>query len=219
MKDIQGRLEVRWDTYWSGFMNSPLIEFVRFRLVAGAYDRLVRHLPATVEIKRICELGAGTGTMSKYLARRYSSAVVLVDSNAEALRLSGELFEGQAVSCQRVEKDVFDLEALHGAFDLVHSGGLIEHFIGAARREIVPVHCRLAGPGGRVIILVPVRNWFYRLLNEGVFRAFKLLQDIPEVPWSLAELEEALRLCGFRIVARTMVLTELGVLAERIAGD
>lgn len=209
-----GRLEVDWDGYWQGFMSIPLIEAVRFALIKGACERLLKQFPRR-EGCRFCELGAGTASVSRYLGDTYQADITIVDSNPRALDLSRGTFAGFPRRFHAVPRDVFDLKDYEGRFDLVHSGGLIEHFVGEARDRIIEAHCALAKDHGYLMILVPIRNTWYKILNEGIFKGLRLLDHIPEVPWSLEELEAELQRRGFRIIATTTVITELGVLARR----
>ena len=214
VQSIQGRLNVNWDSYWNGFIKIPLIEPLRFYLIKRACDRLVKTFKPNCSV-RLCELGAGTGVVSLYLARRFQGRPAVVDNNPHALKLCRETFKDFKGQLDIIERDVFDLGEYASQFDLVHSGGLIEHFIDGSRQQIIKVHTDLVKPGGYVMILVPVVNAWYRLLNYGVFKFFHLLDEIPEVPWTYQELKEALSRQGFEIVAKTNVISEIGVLARR----
>jgi 2-polyprenyl-3-methyl-5-hydroxy-6-metoxy-1,4-benzoquinol methylase len=213
-RNIQGRLDVNWDSYWNGFIKIPLIEPLRSYLIKRACDRLLRSFKPQGEI-RICELGAGTGTISLYLANRYAAQPVLVDNNPHAYKLSQETFKDFKGKWDMVRRDVFDLKEYAGQFDLVHSGGLIEHFVDSSREEIIKAHTDLVKPGSYVMILVPVVNIWYRMLNYGVFKFLHLLDEIPEVPWTYNELKEALSRNGFEIISKTTVISEIGVLARK----
>lgn len=211
---IQGRLNVNWDAYWKGFMSFPAIEVVRFALVKGAYNRLLRAM-AVSKNPAFCELGAGTASISRYLGDHYKARTTIVDSNPQALQLSSKTFYDYTDGFEALHRDVFDLADRAHQFDLVHSGGLIEHFIDDAREKIVRVHCDLVKDKGYILILVPTHNFWYKILNEGVFNFFHLLDKIPEVPWSLEELTATLRKYGFKVLSTTSVVTELGVLAQK----
>lgn len=209
-----GRLKVDWDSYWQGFMSIPLIEAVRFALIKGACERLLKQFPRRGNY-HFCELGAGTASVSRYLGDTYQADITIVDSNPRALDLSRKTFEGFPHRFQTIARDVFDLKDCEGRFDLVHSGGLIEHFVGEARDRIIEAHCALVKDHGYLMILVPIRNTWYKILNEGIFKGLRLLDHIPEVPWSFEELKTSLERRGFHIIARTTVVTELGILAKR----
>jgi 2-polyprenyl-3-methyl-5-hydroxy-6-metoxy-1,4-benzoquinol methylase len=56
-------------------------------------------------------------------------------------------------------EDVFNHAFPKNYFDVVHSGGLIEHFEDA--REIVRIHVELLKPGGVALITVPHFGGFY----------------------------------------------------------
>ncbi len=211
---IPGRLKVNWDSYWQGFMTIPCIEAVRIRLIEQAYQRLLRKFSLKGK-PRFCELGAGTASVSRFLADQYQADTVIVDSNAHAITLSQKTFADFSGQFTAVYKDVFDLDEFAGQFDLVHSGGLIEHFSDETRDRILKVHCDLVKEDGCVLILVPIENMWYRILNYGIFKYLHLLDEIAEIPWSLSELSDRLKKYNFEIVAKTTVISELGVLAKK----
>jgi len=215
-KMMEGRLNVNWDAYWKGFMSFPFVEAVRFSLVRAAYERLLRSFSIGHNPK-FCELGAGTASVSRYLGDKYKAEITIVDSNPQAIQLAQRNFENYPSRFLPLNCDVFELRPYHHQFDLVHSGGLIEHFINEAREAIVRVHCDLVKEEGYLLIFVPTYNIWYRLLNEGVFKFLHLLDKVPEVPWSFEELSMLLKQYGFYIMASTHVVTELGVLAKRIS--
>jgi len=208
-----GELKVNWDAYWQGFMSNPAIEHVRFDLVKGAYQRLLKiaNLPKNPSI---CELGAGTGKTSRFLGDVYQASITVVDNNSKALAINREIFKDFQGEHRQINSNVLDL-AIHEKFDLVHSGGLIEHFVDQARDSIITIHGDLVKPNGYLLVLVPTKNIWYKILNEGIFKSLHLLDQIPEVPWSFQELETALGRHGFRLLAKTTVVTELGVLAQK----
>ncbi len=214
--EIKGRLDVKWDSYWDGFMTNPVIENVRFGLISRAVDRLMRGFQTDKMHPKICELGAGTAVVAKYLGDKYQGDITVVDSNEEALRLSKETFKDYKNPYKLVASDVFALQGKVEPQDLVVSGGLIEHFVGDARDLIVKAHCDLVAPGGYTLILVPMTNLWYKVLNGFVFKHLHLLDEIPEVPWSYEELSTSLAKFNFKIVTKTTVISELGVLAKRM---
>lgn len=211
---MQGALKVNWDAYWQGFMSNPLIEALRFDLVKNAYQKLLESIlipPGS----HFCELGAGTGKVSLFLGLTYNADITIVDNNKAALAINRVIFKDFPGLHQQIDKDALELSGMDQQFDMVHSGGLIEHFVGEARERIIAVHAGLVKPGGYMIILVPVRNVWYKILNEGFFKFLHLLDQIPEEPWTITELNAALKRHGFEILRSTFVVTELGVIAQK----
>lgn len=194
-------------------MSNTAIEHLRFNLVKGAYQRLLTAAALPTQ-PTICELGAGTGKTSRFLGDHYQANITVVDNNEQALTINRGIFANFKQSHRQIKSNVLELN-LSESFDLVHSGGLIEHFVDEARDKIIQVHADLVKPGGYLLILVPTRNTLYKILNEGIFKALRLLDQIPEVPWSLAELKASLERHHFRILKTTTVVTELGILAQK----
>lgn len=195
-------------------MSWPAVEAFRFYVIKNLYSRLLSGIsfPAGCHL---CELGAGTGSISRFLGDKFNASVTLVDNNPSALNFIKKTFQEFPNKWSIVAKDVFDLGELECSFDLAHSGGLIEHFTGPSRKRIIKTHTDLVKKSGYLIIFVPIKNTWYHFLNEGIFKFFRLLEEIPEEPWTLTELSAALNQNGFKILRHTQTLTQLGVLAQR----
>lgn len=102
---------------------AELWEAVKFR-------RLAEILPPTPQ--RALEVGCGSGGASLFLHDRYAYAVTLVDLSDEALNLARRNFRQNSVRPEVpaafLKADACSLPFPAGAFDLVMSFGLLEHF-------------------------------------------------------------------------------------------
>jgi len=103
--------------------------------------------------KKILEFGCGTGINTTIMALR-GAKVTFVDSSQEALNLVMKNLERLELDAELVKMDVFDFRE-NNKFDLVHSEGLVEHFLPPKRQEIIDIHTRAAKKGGKVVIIVP----------------------------------------------------------------
>ncbi len=111
---------------------------------------------------RCCELGAGRGTTSQYLAAD-GHKVVLVDlaeNGLEIARQNWKRYQMAAPEC--VVRDVADTGLSGGVFDLVHSVGLLEHF--EDPRPVLKESMRLLKSGGLMfhVIVTGRNNGIYR---------------------------------------------------------
>ena len=163
-----------------------------------------------------CELGSGTGALSRFLGELYLADIVAVDNNRKASKLIQDTLTNYRYGFTYINRNVLSLTYNEKKYEIVHSGGLIEHFVDEAREQIIEIHCNLVSENGYLLILVPTPNLYYKVLNEGVFKYFHLLDEIPEVPLSYEELETRLSKHEFKIIERTSVLTEIGILAKRV---
>lgn len=103
--------------------------------------------------KRVLEVGCGTGINSVLMAKE-GAHVTLLDSSKEALRIAKKLLDKYSLDGELVCRDAF-YHGFEGEFDLVHSEGVVEHFKGEFRQEIVDAHSVAAKKGGKVLIIVP----------------------------------------------------------------
>lgn len=191
-----------WDDHFATVSaRKHLIESLRIRQVFGAYRRLLDGvaLPAA---PRILELGAGTGHASLCLVRAYGGTATLVERNPRALALSRRMWRdaGRADAVTHVEGDLLG-HGLRG-FDLVHSGGVVEHFHGPDQERVVRAHADAVAPGGLLAILVPTDTWRYRSFRATLRAVGKWIYT-DEVPWTVDQAPRLFGPHGFTLIAQT----------------
>ncbi|MCX6814388.1 MAG: class I SAM-dependent methyltransferase [Candidatus Aenigmarchaeota archaeon] len=103
--------------------------------------------------KRVLEIGCGTGINSVLMAKA-GAHVTLLDSSREALSIAKKLLDKFSLDGELVCENAFR-HMFRDEFDLVHSEGVIEHFTGEYRQEIVDAHSVAAKAGGMVLIIAP----------------------------------------------------------------
>jgi glycosyltransferase involved in cell wall biosynthesis len=140
--------------------------------------------------RRILEIGAGFGNLTKYFTGR--ELVIVSDLDPVAVEyLKGTFRDDSSV---RVESYHFPLEAAAQAglearrLDTVVCCNVLEH-IEDDRATLASIFAVLQ-PGGRLVLLVPALAWLYGTLDEhlGHFRRYEK-----------AELEEKLSTAGFAL--------------------
>jgi 2-polyprenyl-3-methyl-5-hydroxy-6-metoxy-1,4-benzoquinol methylase len=140
-------------------------------------------------INRTClEIGAGTGYISKLLAKKYHMDITLVDNDREAYKM----FQKVSREGKYIISDAFSFKPEEN-FDIVFSDGLIEHFYRKERMEMILVHKNLAKPNGFVIIFVPKKSWFV----ENLFT----MNGVLELKYDYSQLETELKEAGLRPIA------------------
>ncbi|HLD78051.1 MAG TPA: class I SAM-dependent methyltransferase [archaeon] len=143
--------------------------------------------------KRVVELGCGTGMNSMQFALA-GARVTLVDFSKEALALARRNFEKHGLDAEYVHGDILDLR-LKG-FDIAHSDGVIEHFLGKARQGAVDAHADAVKKGGEAVIVVPhARNLFYQV-GKAAAKATGTWPFGNEYPYTWSELRQRLGRAG-----------------------
>ena len=125
-----------------------LEEAVRYN--AWVCSHLMPHLG-----QRNLELGAGRGTLTEIIARRFDVIPVdLADDNVAALR---KRFSGHPRVAEPLA-NFFDYER-EGSLDAIYSSNVLEHI--EDDEQIVRHAARLLKPGGCFVAWVPAGMWLY----------------------------------------------------------
>jgi 2-polyprenyl-3-methyl-5-hydroxy-6-metoxy-1,4-benzoquinol methylase len=181
-----------WSEIWKGFddarFRGETYRWFFYMKLLGDYD---------LKGKKVLEIGCGTGINSVLMARA-GAHVTLLDSSKEALGIAKRLLDSFSLKGKLVYRDAF-YHGFEGEFDLVHSEGVIEHFKGRYRQDIMDSHSRAAKMGGMVLIIVPnMKCPPYRI---GKFLAEKTGTWIygNEYPYSSKELDFRMRKSGLEV--------------------
>lgn len=142
------------DRYW--FDNSLADEGNRLRLLEEIADPRSIRLLSDLEVKegwRCAELGAGGGSMAKWLANRVgeSGLVMAVDRDVTLLKH----LEDQG-NVELVEASIETLTIPNGSLDLVHTRNVLMHIDGAD--EIIARLIETLRPGG--VLLAEEADYF-----------------------------------------------------------
>ncbi len=199
-----------WDRIWREATPAPKDDAVLERERNGerwafAKQVLISQF-GTLEGLRCVELGAGRGDFSALLAAD-GADVTLVDYSERAMEQAKSRFDRLRLQGRFVLRDVFELgldktdSGMTNAFDVSVSLGVIEHFRGRRRTEIVAAHARVLRPGGMTVISVPhahcppYRLWKMALEMRGWW-PYGL-----EIPYSHRELSQRIERVGLSPVA------------------
>lgn len=124
---------------------------------------------------QLLELGSSTGQISLRLALKYKLSATLVDLSIPALTQAYQIFRTKNIAPKLLHKDVINLR-INKKFDLVHSHGLLEHFSGEERKEVIISHIEHIRKGGWLICWVPspdvfynINRWYLTKSNQWIF--------------------------------------------------
>ena len=131
-------------------MGALLARDIIYRTVVG----ILRQEVPEAGGKRILEEGSGTGLVSLELAER-GAMVFLLDKSPEALAFSKRSFAQAGFHHLGSQASILDLPFAEGAFDIVWSGGVIEHFSKDEQVRIMKEMLRVIRPDGRAIVIAP----------------------------------------------------------------
>jgi ubiquinone/menaquinone biosynthesis C-methylase UbiE len=142
--------------------------------------------------KHVLEVGSGTGHDSVELSSLGANAVAL-DLTQVALELTRETAAENNAPVDLIVGDTLKLPFRTGAFDLVFSQGLIEHFSDPA--PVIREQTRVIRSGGYLLVDVPQRYSLYTLEKRRLMRSGKWFAGW-ETEFSLSQLSRLLQSSG-----------------------
>lgn len=146
-----------WDAHWQQFelpYRVDLRSYFSFRC-----DQLFRSVAPRTAKGRFIDVGSGLGQWLIYFHEEFGYDVVGVDNSPTACDLARRNMEMAGVHAEILRCDILAAPLENASFDVVYSGGLIEHF----DDPIPVVHrmTRLVKPGGVQIVSVPNLDSLY----------------------------------------------------------
>ena len=171
-----------WDEVWK---QAPRMR-LPWPVTASACDRMGLLQREVKPGMRLLEIGCAPGKILAYAAAVLGAQVSGIDYSERGLNWNRQLFATLGIKGDLRCEDIFRTTFPDHAFDVVYSGGVIEHFDDPS--EIVRIHLRLVKPGGVVLITIPNFAGFYRRLaaeenlaihNTGIMNREALLKLCP----------------------------------------
>jgi len=143
------------------------------------------------------EIGCGSGSYSLLLAKMGVTQIpFLVDVSLMGLHVARKVFARFGVDCHLILADALALPLRTGDLDVALSGGVIEHFFGPSRHQVVKEHCRLAN---QVLCQVPLNSVPYWISRNTITVMSRGWPFGPEKPLSFRELRELFEQEGYLI--------------------
>ena len=152
--------------YWNEVHRTPLREGLPSRLLVPTRNTIRLLRPHVSGGSRVLEIGFAPGKILLWLAARGGAAVSGLDYSAPGVDAAGRLFASCGVRADVRCEDLFATTFPEGAFDLVYSLGVVEHF--ADPRDAIRRHVRLARPGGTAIVAIPNYGGAYGRLQRAL---------------------------------------------------
>lgn len=154
-----------WDTQWSRLRADRRyvsLQWVHGNYVYASLDRLLRSVLRADRTKTFIELGSGLGRWLIYFHKRFGYQVSGCDYSAGGCALARQNLIEAGVEGTIIQQSFFEIS---GQYDVVFSGGVIEHFDDP--KSTLQRFSRLVRPGGILITDVPNLwglNGLYRLI-------------------------------------------------------
>lgn len=158
-----------WNELWKRHEKNFLLELLDDIQSFGCFEvylKLLKNRKLTKKIN-IIELGSGTGKISLKLCKFFRNCTcTLVDYSKDALELSKRKFEENKIFNQKfIYANALEFKTKN-KYDIVHSGGLIEHFYGYKLDKIIKKHVEVCKKNGLIIIMVPAPLLWYKIYRK-----------------------------------------------------
>lgn len=156
--------KARWDTHWERF---PLPYRVDLRsYYSHRCDQLFQRIIPRGEGRRFIDVGCGLGQWLIYFHETFGHEVVGVDNSPAACELARRNLQIAGVPGEIIQEDIMSTPLGPASFDVVYSGGLIEHFEDPL--PLVQKMSSLVKPGGLHLIFVPNLLGTFRRVREWI---------------------------------------------------
>src|SRR5579859_3095587 len=163
-----------WSEHWESVQLPYLIDLRSYAW--WAYDWLLRRLLVDCRGAAL-EVGSGACQWLVYFHREFNLRVFGLDYSERSCRIGRRNLELTGTPGLVACGDLFAPPLREGAFDLVYSDGVIEHF--SDFRPALTAMCRMLAPGGLLIATVPnFGGWFglyRRVFDPDLFRMHRAI--------------------------------------------
>jgi len=167
-----------WDEQWSRLEvrgNYGSLDWVSKNYVYRSLDRLLRSVLPADPLKTFIELGSGPARWMIYFHKVFGYRVFGCDYSEVSCELARKNLAQAGIAGEIAQADFFKLE---GQYDVVFSGGVIEHF--DQPDEVLAGFARLVAPGGILITDVPnlggLCGFYQRRLKPETFETHRLVR-------------------------------------------
>lgn len=154
--------EAQWNSHWLRFSLPRRVDLRSY--YSSRCDRLFRSVVPRGGQRRFIDVGCGVGQWLIYFHETFGYEVVGVDSAPIACDLARRNLDLVGVPGEIIHGDISSTPLEKGSFDVVYSGGLIEHFDNPL--PLVQHMSSLVKPGGLHIIFVPNLRSMFRHIRE-----------------------------------------------------
>lgn len=195
-----------WDRAWAGQKLAtpvnPRVRGLRYHVLRSFHGEFARALGGMDTAgSRLLEIGCAGSAWLPYFAREYGFQISGLDYSEHGCAQEREILSRAGIPGDIVCADMFDPPpSMAGAFDVVVSLGVVEHFEDTAACLRACAH--FLRPGGRIITEVPnmhgLVGWVTKTTNRPVY-------DI-HVPLDREALAQAHRDAGLRVLHADYIL-------------
>lgn len=168
------RAEHEWSEGWKKSRRPKRLQ--RHPLFYYQFDKLMKeHINKG---SKLLEIGCGGGKFLVYFGQQFNCDVTGIDFSPVGCQLAQENLELSGVSGTVVYEDVFNCRTISKqSFDVVFSGGFIEHF--GDVKTVLARHIDFLKPGGLLVIEVPnmtgIHGFVFNFVNPTYFQQLKIL--------------------------------------------
>ena len=168
------RAEQEWSEAWKKSKRPKWLK--RHPLFYYQFDKLMKeHIKKG---SKFLEIGCGGGKFLVYFSQQFNCDVTGIDFSPVGCQLAKKNLELSGLFGTVVYEDVFNCRTISKqSFDVVFSGGFIEHFDNT--ELVLARHIDFLKPGGLLVIELPnmkgLHGFIFKFLNQTYFQQIKSL--------------------------------------------
>jgi SAM-dependent methyltransferase len=143
-----------WTEFWHANVRHQPIDLNSYEYseIFGLFKRVRDRIG--IDRVKILEVGCGNTAWLPFLEKTFGWEVVGIDNNEYVLKITTEIFHQERIKGELLQRDLFEDNAdLVHRFDVVYSGGLVEHF--GDLDVITGRIARFVNKGGYIVTTVP----------------------------------------------------------------
>lgn len=148
--------KLHWNIFWSKNKKKPIVHKTQIKKM--------EKIMGSLENKKVLEVGAGSGIDSLYLAKNYRTKSFCLDFSEESLETVKENFKKHNLKCISIKSDLRKIPYPDNYFDIVFSGGVLEHFRNPLK--VILEQKRVLKVGGLLVVAVPYTYTLYTIKKQ-----------------------------------------------------
>jgi ubiquinone/menaquinone biosynthesis C-methylase UbiE len=184
-----------WEKSWSGFEGHRALGNFFLNNARNVTLDLIRKRNNDGRVK-IIDVGCGSGDTIRKFRRFGFTDIIGIDHSTSSMRLCQ--MKGLKINTDIFEIDAFKTGFAAGAFDIVFSEGILEHF--ADFEPLVREMCRISRR--HVLLIQPNHFSAFKKLSDMYYFIFPNKDNVKEFTFNVTDFQQSFRKFGYELAEK-----------------